>query len=60
MSFAIQALSAKYLVEKGSTLSEKLIDVPEEVDRDVAMRKLDFLGKKIDVLTTEQEKYLYG
>lgn len=60
MSFAIQALSAKYLVEKGSTLTEKLIDVPEEVDRDVAVRKLNFLGKQIDVLTPEQEKYLYG
>lgn len=60
MSFAIQALSAKYLVEKGNTLTEKLIDVPEEVDRDVAIRKLNFLGKQIDVLTPEQEKYLYG
>lgn len=58
MSFAIQALSAKYLVEHGSELTEKLIDVPLEVDRDVACRKLAFLGKKIDVLTPEQEKYL--
>ncbi len=58
MSFAIQALSAKYLVEHGSELQEKLIDVPEEVDRDVAQRKLAFLGKEIDVLTPEQEKYL--
>jgi len=58
MSFAIQALSAKYLVEHGSELTEKLIDVPLEVDQDVARRKLDFLGKKIDVLTPEQEKYL--
>ncbi|MCR5511796.1 MAG: adenosylhomocysteinase [Lachnospiraceae bacterium] len=58
MSFAIQALSAKYLVEHGSELSEKLIDVPLEVDQDVARRKLKFLGKEIDVLTPEQEKYL--
>lgn len=58
MSFAIQALSAKYLVEHGSELTEKLIDVPLEVDRDVARRKLAFLGKEIDVLTPEQEKYL--
>ncbi|MBQ9333603.1 MAG: adenosylhomocysteinase [Lachnospiraceae bacterium] len=58
MSFAIQALSAKYLVEHGSELTEKLIDVPVEVDRDVATRKLKFLGKEIDVLTPEQEKYL--
>ena len=58
MSFAIQALSAKYLVEHGGELKEKLIDVPREVDMDVARRKLAFLGKEIDVLTPEQEKYL--
>ena len=58
MSFAIQALSAKYLVEHQGQLNQRLIDVPEEVDRDVAMRKLDFLGKSIDVLTPEQEAYL--
>ncbi|MBE5871311.1 MAG: adenosylhomocysteinase [Lachnospiraceae bacterium] len=60
MSFAIQALSAKYLVENAGSLTEKLIDVPKEVDEDVARRKLAFLGKQIDVLTPEQEKYLYG
>ena len=58
MSFAIQALSAKYLVEHGGELKEKLIDVPREVDMDVAKRKLSFLGKEIDVLTEEQERYL--
>ena len=39
-------------------LQEMLIDVPEEVDMEVARRKLAFLGKEIDVLTPEQEKYL--
>ncbi len=58
MSFAIQALSAKYLVEHGTELTEKLIDVPRSVDNDVAVRKLAFLGKHIDTLTPEQEKYL--
>ncbi|MCD8299891.1 MAG: adenosylhomocysteinase [Clostridiales bacterium] len=58
MSFAIQALSAKYLVEHAETLTEKLIDVPREVDMEVANRKLRFLGKDIDVLTPEQEEYL--
>ncbi|MDO5574686.1 MAG: adenosylhomocysteinase [bacterium] len=58
MSFAIQALSAKYLVEHASELTEKLIDVPRAVDNDVAVRKLSFLGKHIDTLTPEQEKYL--
>ncbi|MBS7303959.1 MAG: adenosylhomocysteinase [Lachnospiraceae bacterium] len=58
MSFAIQALSAKYLVENQNKLTEKLIDVPAEVDQDVAARKLAFMGKKIDVLTEEQVAYL--
>ena len=58
MSFAIQALSAKYLVEHEKDLHEKLIDVPREVDMEVARRKLNFLGKEIDQLTPYQEKYL--
>lgn len=58
MSFAIQALSAKYLVEHEKDLQEKLIDVPREVDMEVARRKLRFLGKEIDRLTPYQEKYL--
>jgi len=58
MSFAIQALSAKYLVEHEGRLTEKLIDVPREVDLEVANRKLKFLGITIDRLTPEQEKYL--
>ena len=58
MSFAIQALSAKYLVEHAGELKEKLIDVPREVDLEVANRKLRFLGVRIDKLTPEQEDYL--
>ncbi|MDD2968568.1 MAG: adenosylhomocysteinase [Lachnospiraceae bacterium] len=60
MSFAIQALSAKYLVENEGKLDHMLIDVPVEVDHDVAKRKLAFMGKEIDVLTKEQEEYLFG
>ena len=59
MSFAIQALSAKYLVEHQGQLDEMLMDVPEEVDFDVARKKLAFMGKAIDKLTPEQERYLY-
>ena len=58
MSFAIQALSAKYLIENEGKLTEKLIDVPREVDLEVANRKLSFLGIQIDKLTPEQEAYL--
>ena len=58
MSFAIQALSAKYLVENAKNLTEKLINVPREVDLEVAHRKLKFLDIAIDTLTPEQEAYL--
>lgn len=58
MSFAIQALSAKYLVENEGKLNSMLIDVPIEVDKDVAARKLAFMGKEIDTLTEEQMAYL--
>ena len=59
MSFAIQALSAKYLVEHQGQLSEMLMDVPLEVDCEVARKELAFLGKSIDALTPEQERYLF-
>jgi adenosylhomocysteinase len=58
MSFAIQALSAKYLVEHENDLKERLIVVPREVDLEVAHRKLRFLGKQIDELTPYQKEYL--
>ncbi|MBU9735257.1 adenosylhomocysteinase [Diplocloster agilis] len=58
MSFAIQALSAKYLVEHAGNLTEKIIQVPREVDEEVAARKLAYMGKKIDTLTQEQVAYL--
>lgn len=58
MSFAIQALSAKYLVEHKDDITEKLIKVPREVDLMVAERKLNSLGIEIDHLTKEQQDYL--
>ena len=45
-------------MEHAGELKEKLIDVPAEVDLEVANRKLAFLGVTIDRLTPEQEAYL--
>jgi adenosylhomocysteinase len=56
MSFSIQALCARYLVEKGVT--QKINQVPEEIDREVALRKLNFEGYRIDCLTDAQREYL--
>ena len=60
MSFAIQALSAQYLVEHKGQLAQKLNKVPVEIDRAVALRKLSHWGVSIDTLTEEQAKYIYG
>ena len=63
MSFAIQALSARYLVRHRELPREKgalVHDVPREIDEEVARRKLAYWGRSIDSLTEEQYKYLYG
>ncbi|MGN1215564.1 MAG: adenosylhomocysteinase [Candidatus Cryptobacteroides sp.] len=64
MSFAIQALSARYLVDNRDRLSrnpgEMLHNVPASIDGEVASRKLADWGISIDVLTGDQRKYLYG
>ena len=64
MSFAIQALSAKYLVENKDSISREkgnmLNVVPESIDREVAFRKLDDWGISIDHLTEKQKEYLFG
>ena len=64
MSFAIQALSAKYLVDNRDKVSREpgcmVNDVPLEIDQEVARRKLAFWGCEIDTLTPEQHRYLFG
>ncbi len=58
MSFAIQALSAEYLVKNRHNLETELIPVPKEIDNFVARLKLKSLGISIDELTEEQREYL--
>jgi len=64
MSFAIQALSARYLADNRNVLArdlgEMLHKVPESIDRQVALMKLSDWGIEIDKLTDSQRKYLYG
>ncbi len=57
MSFAIQALSAEYLVKNHGKLAGT-VDVPEEIDKKVAQLLLSFRGFEIDKLTKTQEAYL--
>ncbi len=60
MSFAVQALSARYLAENRDTLTPGLISVPREIDLSVAERKLKSLGVGIDCLSAVQRRYLGG
>ncbi len=60
MSFAIQALSARYLAEHRGSIGSLLNNVPEEIDREVALRKLKDWNIRIDTLSEEQHKYIYG
>jgi len=58
MSFANQALSAEFMVKKGTTLERKVYVVPREIDLEIARLKLASMGVEIDSLTREQESYL--
>ena len=58
MSFANQALAARYIVQEHGRLKIGVHSVPEEIDREVARRKLESMNISIDTLTAEQEHYL--
>ncbi|MGN0561854.1 MAG: adenosylhomocysteinase [Candidatus Fimenecus sp.] len=57
MSFAIQALCARYIAQHQG-LQKGVHFVPEEIDREVARRKLASWGVKVDTLSPEQKTYL--
>jgi len=58
MSFAGQALAAKYLVDNKGKLENKVYKVPAEIDQHIASIKLQAMGMEIDTLTAEQVHYL--
>jgi len=58
MSFANQALCMEYIAKNRDKLELKVYPVPEEVDKQVSLLKLQAMGIEIDTLTPEQEKYL--
>lgn len=60
LSFALQALSVRYLVENKGMLANKVHHVPKDIDRRVAELKLKAMNIRIDALTDEQKRYLYG
>ena len=58
MSFAIQALSAAYIVRNKGMLPCTMLVVPEEIDKFVARKKLAAWGVTIDTQTDKQKAYL--
>ncbi|HHT86722.1 MAG TPA: adenosylhomocysteinase [Clostridiales bacterium] len=58
LSFAIQTLCVLHLAKNGTKLENRLYDVPDEIDHDVAMIKLKAMGLGLDELTGEQKEYM--
>lgn len=58
MTFALQALSLKYVNEQYEQIGKTVVNVPYELDEQVARFKLESLGVNIDSLTDEQRTYL--
>jgi len=58
MSFAGQALAAKYLVDHQGELENRVYTIPQSVDQEIAQIKLNAMGIRIDTLTPEQAHYL--
>ncbi len=58
MSFANQALAAEYITKEGDSLENKVYQVPEEIDKEIAALKLTAMNITIDTLTDAQAKYL--
>ncbi len=57
MSFANQALSAEYLVQRHQELDNGVHVVPRDIDAEVGRLKLATMGISIDTLTVEQTAY---
>ena len=58
MSFANQALSARYLCQQSKKLQKAVYPVPSWIDEEIARMKLKSMGINIDKLTGEQKAYL--
>ena len=57
MSFANQALAIEYLLRNAGRLAPQVYPVPEDLDAEIARRKLEAMGARIDTMTEEQRLY---
>lgn len=58
MSFANQALCAEFICTHKETIENKVLPVPDEIDKKIARMKLNAMKISIDTLTEEQVSYL--
>jgi adenosylhomocysteinase len=58
MSFALQALAARYVVDRAGALAAGCHSVPAAIDEEVARLKLAAANVEIDTLTQDQRAYL--
>jgi adenosylhomocysteinase len=58
MTFALQAIALRYVNENYKSFGSKVVNVPYELDEQVARTKLESLGIAIDRLSEEQKAYL--
>ncbi|MGM1046534.1 MAG: adenosylhomocysteinase [Bacillota bacterium] len=58
MTFALQALSLKYVNDLYQSIGNRVVNVPYELDEQVARYKLESLGIGIDELSETQKSYL--
>ena len=56
-SFSNQILSVLYILKNHNKMENKIINVPEAIDKQVAVDALKAMDVKIDRLTSEQVKY---
>ena len=58
LSFAMQFLAMKYLLDNKGKLSNELYTLPDELNNEIAALKLECIGVGIDKLSEEQNFYL--
>ena len=59
-SFSNQILSVLFILKNHAKIGNKIINVPEEIDKQVAVDALKAMDVKIDKLTPEQVKYAHS
>jgi adenosylhomocysteinase len=59
LSFAMQFLAMRHMLQNKGRLENKLYLLPDELDQEVASIKLKAMGFGVDTLSEEQWKYLH-